>query len=216
MTDKPRLDDVKLVITGFGPFPGVPDNASSDLALAVTGNIDAMPGPDGRRIAATSAILDVDWSGIGPALETLYAQQAPTLCVHFGVSDRVAGFALERFAHNACEAAPDACGCRPSSDVLSPQAGERLESALPVEILVSKLAAAKITVTPSENAGRYLCNAAYFHSLLRAAQQSPTCAALFVHLSTKLHPGDARWPDVVDTGAAICLAALDVHHAKAL
>src|ERR1044071_7316198 len=95
----------RVLITGFGPFPGVPENPSGWLAEALTERwLSAEPH---RHIRAR--ILPTEWeaTALMPRLcETLQ----PDVMLHFGVCAQAKGFRIEHSAHNRVAARADARG----------------------------------------------------------------------------------------------------------
>src|SRR5262245_8728773 len=71
-----------VIITGFGPFPGVPVNATMRLVPElVQAARQALPG-----VRVTSAILATEWATAPMRLDALITEADPDLIVHFGVS----------------------------------------------------------------------------------------------------------------------------------
>src|SRR6185503_17433013 len=73
-----------VLITGFGPFPGVPVNATMqlvpELARAAARQFA------GVRIA--TEVLATEWAAAPQRLDALLAEIEPDLVLHFGVSSR--------------------------------------------------------------------------------------------------------------------------------
>ena len=170
----------RLLVTGFGPFPGVPFNASAVLAARAAGSfIDRSPDVD--IVAAT---LPTEWRAGLAQLDALWERLRPVAALHFGVSDRAAGLVLERTAHNACCDAVDACGAVSPSDRLDLRGPATLQTSLPVSSIERTLARRQVPGCISDDPGRYLCNAVYYHSLMHA--QAHCAHALFVHIPSGL------------------------------
>ena len=76
-----------LLLTGFGPFPNVPANATAVLVPRIAQAAElAFPGV---RIACH--ILPTEWAtGLHRAAD-LYRQLRPTAAIHFGVAGRANG-----------------------------------------------------------------------------------------------------------------------------
>ena len=73
-----------VLVTGFGPFPGVPVNATMLLLPALS-----LPAtklfPDVHFVLE---VLPTEWSAGPRRLERLLAETTPDLALHFGVSSR--------------------------------------------------------------------------------------------------------------------------------
>jgi pyroglutamyl-peptidase len=161
----------KLLVTGFGPFPGVRRNPSADVARLV-----AADGRWGRLGVQTQALV----------LPTTYAalngQLAPALLRGFdavlmiGVAGRSRRLRVERRAVNRASILfPDASGCRSESLGFGEAVDVRRTRASAPQALAA-LRSAGLPSRLSQDAGRYLCNAAYFRAL---AESVPV---LFVHI----------------------------------
>ena len=127
-----------MLITGFGPFPGVPVNATMQLVpeLAAAGTRAFA----GVRIA--TAILATEWAAAPRTLDGLLAEVKPDLVLHFGVSSRARGFEVESRAANACTQMPDAAGILPAGERLRADGAEHVKASLPVQHIVARLRAA--------------------------------------------------------------------------
>src|SRR5208337_2174559 len=85
---------VRVLVTGFGPFPGISHNASASLVLALE-NSPAAPG-----LEVTTAIIPVIWASARAATRQAVAGFQPHAVLHFGVSRRASGFEIETRALN--------------------------------------------------------------------------------------------------------------------
>jgi pyroglutamyl-peptidase len=172
-----------VLITGFGPFPGVPVNASGVLATRLAAAAR-------RRFsdaAIHAALLPTEWDR-GPARAARWiARLKPSIVLHFGVSSEAAGFVIERRAVNACVEYADGAGLFPALTVLDPDGPKRRMATLPVRLIVTRLRALGLPATASDDAGMYLCNAVLYGSL-GSASDLPLIAG-FVHLPASLATG---------------------------
>jgi pyroglutamyl-peptidase len=172
-----------VLITGFGPFPGVPVNATMrlvpELAFAA-----ARLYPDLR---ITAEILPTEWGAAPRRLEALLGDIAPDLALHFGVSNRARGFEVERRACNVNAGLPDAAGNLPPADAIHPGGADFMSASLPVSHIVARLRLRGIQAFVSRDAGTYLCNCLLYHTLAAAP---PNRRAGFIHLpATLARPG---------------------------
>ena len=177
-----------VLITGFGPFPGVPVNATMQLVpeLAAAGTRAFA----GVRIA--TAILATEWAAAPRTLDGLLAEVKPDLVLHFGVSSRARGFEVESRAANACTQMPDAAGIMPAGERLRADGAEHVKVSLPVQHIVARLRARGIPAFVSRDAGGYLCNATLYHSL-GCAREAPGRRVGFIHIPATLgRPGAAN------------------------
>ena len=204
-----------LLLTGFGPFPRVPVNATSLLVPRIAEAAD-------RAFAGVSIVCEIiptEWRAGLTRVETLYAKHRPFVAIHFGVSGRASGFAVEARARNRCAPSPDATDCLPDSHCIAEDAPEFLPSRLPVARIVERLRRKGMPAQISRDAGNYLCNALMFRTLDLARANDWPARNGFVHLPMSLvdprHPdrGPLRssplsWRQVVDGGLEIIAASL--------
>ncbi len=206
----------RVLLTGFGPFPGVPVNATMRLVPMLA---EAIPNvfPD---LACEHLLLATEWETAPMRVaEAHRASGAPDLVLHFGVSSRARGFEIETRARNACQMSADAAGALPFNLELAPDSGLAfLPSTLPVGHIVARLRARRIPAFASRDAGAYLCNAVLWRSL--ETQRSNGIGRLgFVHIPASLaKPGAANrgrsgacpltWDQALAGGLEIIAASL--------
>jgi pyroglutamyl-peptidase len=205
-------------VTGFGPFPRVPVNATSILVPKICA-ASAKAFPDVRIIGE---ILPTEWSAGPTRAAELYETLSPLLALHFGVSHRATGFAIEARGRNCCAPMPDAAGSLPSSTCISAEGPEYLPTGLPAGLLVERLRRRGIPAHLSRDAGSYLCNALMYRTLELAQRNGRPARSGFVHLPASL--ADPRypargplassplsWSDAIEGGLEIIAASLGRH-----
>ena len=161
-----------LLVTGFGPFPGVPVNPSAVVArrLGELARRHGLAGGDVRVL-----ILPTAYGAIPTLLEAALAE-APGAVLMLGVARRATRVRVETRARNrASRLFPDASGtvARCLTLAAGGPAERRTGAAGPA---LATLRRSGIAAIPSQDAGRYLCNAAYYRGL---AEGIPV---LFVHI----------------------------------
>jgi pyroglutamyl-peptidase len=204
-----------VLITAFGPFPGVPVNATMRLVPELAESA-TLAFPDVRFVIET---LATEWQAAPRRLAAVIAEVKPDLILHFGVSSRARGFEIEQRAHNACRSMPDAAGVLPRAATLRDGGADVLRTSLPVPHLVLALKRRGIPAYASRDAGAYLCNAVLYHSLQMAADRLRDCRVGFVHVPASLaRPGGPNrgrvgacpltWPQAVEGGLEIIAGCL--------
>lgn len=163
---------MRLLVTGFGPFPGMPLNPSAALALRVGALVRRRLGPDHPpRVLVLRTAYGALPEMLAPALA-----ERPAAVLMIGVAGRSRRVRIEDCARGrGSRLHPDASG-----RVAGPEKGTA-ETPLPLR---SRKAAPALAVLRrhgvaarrSHDAGRYLCNAGYHLAL----GEDP--AALFVHI----------------------------------
>ena len=186
-----------ILLTGFGPFPGVADNVSARFVPKLA-DLAARRFP-GHRVV--SRLLPTEWATAPERLAAWYAREKPRLALHFGVSARAKGFVVETLARNASCAREDAAGALPHAPCLVEDGPEALEVRLPARAIVTRLTALGLPAEVSGDAGDYLCNAVLYTSLLICAAPGQTAAAGFIHIPTTLARREKGTPSVEDGGA---------------
>lgn len=151
----------RLLITGFGPFPGVPDNPSGRLArrLATLPRLRLILGhrPD-------CLVLDTRYGALEAHLAPALARE-PLAVLMIGVAARRRRVCVEsRAVNRVSRLFPDAGGMVGRRFALDPggPAQRWSPAALPVRAALRR---AGLAAAPSRDAGRYLCNASYFRAL---------------------------------------------------
>lgn len=171
-----------VFLTGFGPFPGVPENVSEDIARAVAEKArHAFP-----KTRFETAILPVTWQGGPEALLAELDRLKPDIAIHFGVAASATGFQLETAARNHCRLADDATGCHPPALRISADGPNARSTSLPLDSIVAALTRLGLPVALSDDAGGYLCNATLYHSLAHAETAARARPTGFVHIPVAL------------------------------
>jgi pyroglutamyl-peptidase len=203
-SDAPRRP--RILLTGFGPFPTVADNASARLVAALTPLARArFPG-----VEIESEVLPTEWRAGPERLAALISFHDPDVIISFGVAHDATGFRLETQALNVCRLAPDAAGLEPLEPVLRGDGPEAHAGTGPISAIADRLSTRGYPVSISNDAGGYLCNAAFYHALDCAAGASAPRTIAFVHI-----PADLSIPPMTLDGAVagaleivnVCLAA---------
>ena len=205
-----------VLLTGFGPFPSVPANATSLLVPRIAEAArTAFPG-----IVFEVRTLPTEWAAGLAHLGELYDMLAPTVALHFGVSSRARGFEIEARGVNRRAFLPDAAGAFPSTPALSEGGADHLASTVPVSAIVARLRNRGLPAFVSRDAGAYLCNAALYSALDRARRAARDHRIGFIHLPSSLLVEERRpqfgphprcpltWRETIDGGLEIIGATL--------
>ena len=171
------MERPRVLLTGFGPFPGVPANPSGWLANALAERWPSAEA-DGRVHAR---ILPTEWEATA-LIPRLCETLEPHVTIHFGVSEHASTFRIERSAPNRAAPRADARGILPPSPVILAEGADRLDTAFPAGALARHLKTSGVAAVTSHSAGHYLCNFLYYHSLDWALRQPTPPLVLFVHI----------------------------------
>jgi pyroglutamyl-peptidase len=166
----------RVLLTGFGPFPGVADNPSSWLAETLA----LRPAPD-VEAELHARVVPTAWQ-TAELMPRLYDELQPHVMIHFGVNQRAKTFRIERFAHNRAARRTDAHGLMPAAPTIRADGADRFDTEVPAAALAAHLRSCGIAAASSRSAGSYLCNFLYYQSLAWARGHTDPRLALFVHI----------------------------------
>lgn len=164
---------MRLLVTGFGPFPRMPRNPSAALALAVA----ASPRWRSRGVAAECRVLATAYGALATELDPALATR-PDAVLMIGVAGRADRVRIERRGTSRRSTLfPDAAGrvaAKPgaSGPKDPPVRLTKVNAVAALRLLRAKAVPARL----SRDAGRYLCNASYHRAL------ALPCPVLFVHI----------------------------------
>ena len=166
----------RLLLTGFGPFPGVTHNPTSAI-------VDRL---NGRMVAGAMIFgghLDVRYDEVGADFDTLWDAHKPSMVLMLGVARTAHHIRLESSAQNVMSAtSPDNIGVyRDAQPIdLDHPTAHRLTTHLELSAVCLSLTTRGFSAVISSDAGRYVCNRLYYHALhkLMASGES----TLFMHV----------------------------------
>ena len=191
-----RRDRPVILLTGFGPFPGAPANASSLL-------VDELARLAPRRLpgyAVHAETLPTEWLAGPDRLSALLDDHAPVVALHFGVSHRARGFVVETRARNTRQDITDACGAAPDELCIAENGPPEMSATLPTGLIVERLRRMGLPVQLSRDAGGYLCNALLYHSLSEARRRDALRAGSSFGPSSGPRRGFIHIPDRLAAG----------------
>jgi pyroglutamyl-peptidase len=154
---------IKILVTGFGAFPGVPSNPSSALLSALKKRRRRL---QRFGIALELRELPVTYAGLPQRLARLAKEIRPDAILQFGVASGREVISVEKFARNHVDTRhPDASGKPAFKDVLVAHGPRALKTRIPDSEIVAALRRAGIPSAMSNDAGDYVCNASFYHAL---------------------------------------------------
>ena len=164
---------MRVLITGFGPFPGAPFNPSAALAKALA----CRRRPALAGIERATHVFATTYASVDRDLPKLFAQK-PDVVLMFGVAGRRRQLCIETRARNAVSLLfPDASGHRPRHGVIKLHGPAALSGNAPFASLAG---AAGTRARISRDAGSYLCNYVYWRALEQVRGTRPLVQ--FVHI----------------------------------
>lgn len=201
------MKTMRVAIAGFGRFPGAPFNPSAALAQALR----RRRRPAFAGLVRTTHVFATAYAAVDRDLAKLFAAK-PDVVLMFGLAARRRHVCIETRARNAVSVLfPDVSGYRPQESVIAARQPLSQRGGAPFVRLLAAARTAGVPARLSRDAGRYLCNYAYWQALHLARNGRPLIA--FVHIPrTRLMPGRASkhhapsLPQLVGAAEAILLA----------
>ena len=167
---------MRVLITGFGPFPRAPFNPSAAVARALA----RRRRPALAGLVRNAHVFATRYADIERDLPRLLAQK-PDIVLMFGLAGRARELRIEMRARNAASALlPDAARQRPQRRTIEMSEPAERFGCAPFSRLAAALRDQKVPVRISRDAGTYLCNYAYWRALEAAPNGRPLVQ--FVHI----------------------------------
>jgi pyroglutamyl-peptidase len=175
---------MRVLLTGFGPFPGVPANPSEMIAA----ELGARPRPhDGIELVTRA--LPVEYEAAGAGIRELISRIEPDAVLCLGVAAGRAAINLERFALNLDDAPiPDNAGQLLQGTAIVPDGPAAYQSTLPLDRMHAALVALDVPATMSNHAGTYICNHTFYaarHHIETLGHHAP-CGLVHIPLPLEL------------------------------
>ncbi|PAN49498.1 hypothetical protein PAHAL_9G453600 [Panicum hallii] len=184
---------VTVHVTGFKRFHGVADNPTERIVRNLQSFVEKRGLPKGLVLGSCTVLEAAGQGALGPLYELLestvlgreygLSNQDRVILLHFGANSGSHRFALENQAVNeATFRCPDELGWKPQRVPIMSSDGSILharQTTLPVKEISKSLQQMGYDVTPSDDAGRFVCNYVYYHSLRFAEKHG--IRSLFVH-----------------------------------
>jgi pyroglutamyl-peptidase len=201
---------LRILITGFGPFPGAPFNPTMPLVTRLT----RLRRPAFTDVALVGHIFHVTYGTVDRQLPELIAQHRPQGLLMFGLADRTGHVRIETRARNAVTTRfPDAdrnCARKGSISggadamMFGPHTSKLLRAAV----------GTGVDARASRDAGSYLCNYLSWRAIEAANSGDGPRLVAFVHVPLLARGGASQRKDagrrvtleqLVDAGEAMLL-----------
>ncbi|MGF6431942.1 MULTISPECIES: pyroglutamyl-peptidase I [Bradyrhizobium] len=178
---------LRILVTGFGPFPGAPFNPTMPLVKRLT----ALRRPAFDDIALSSHIFDVTYAAVDRELPELIAQHRPQALLMFGLAGRTNYLRIESRARNAVTTRfPDAGRQHARKGSIEGGADARMFGPQAEKLLRAALATG-IDARASRDAGSYLCNYLSWRAIEAVNGDNDLRLAQFIHVPPLAHDGTA-------------------------
>jgi pyroglutamyl-peptidase len=152
---------MRVLLLGFGPFPGAPRNPSAILVE----HLARRRRPALAGSIKTAYVFATTYATIDKELPKLLAGN-PDIVLMFGLAARRRHLCIEMRARNARSILfPDVRGYRPARGVIVPGGPAALRGTAPFAQLLAAARANGMPSRLSRDAGRYVCNYSYWRAL---------------------------------------------------
>jgi pyroglutamyl-peptidase len=166
---------LRILVTGFGPFPGAPDNPTGPLVRKLA----RAPRPG---VTVKAHVFPTRYKAVDRALPRLLRNFKPDAMIMFGLAARSRAIRVETLARNRISAHPDAGGSTPGPCAIDPASPRSLKVRAPTAALLRALQRTELPARLSRNAGDYLCNYALWHATRVTGEPGGPKFAAFIHL----------------------------------
>ena len=197
-------DRLRILITGFGPFPGAPHNPTMPLVDRLL----RLRRPAFDDVERSSHIFHVTYATVDRELPLLLEKHRPHALFMFGLAARTPYLRVETRARNAVTTTwPDADGTRIGKGSIADSAGAMMFGPHTAKLLRAALATG-IDARASRDAGAYLCNYLCWRAIEATRRDDGPRLAAFIHIPPLARDGMARpgrisLEELVDAGEAM-------------
>jgi pyroglutamyl-peptidase len=203
-------EKLRILITGFGPFPGAPFNPTQPLVARLL----RLRRPALGDVELSGHIFPVTYQAVDRELPELLAKYRPQALLMFGLATRTAHVRIESRARNAVTTRwPDADQTRARKGSIAGGADAMMFGPHTAKLLRAADGAG-VDARASRDAGSYLCNYLSWRALEATCRDTGPRLAAFVHIpliardSTLHRKGTTHritLDELVDAGEAMLL-----------
>jgi pyroglutamyl-peptidase len=202
-------DKLRILVTGFGPFPGAPHNPTQ----ALVPRLIKLRRPAFDDVEFSSHIFPVTYKAVDRELPLALAKYKPHALLMFGLASRTDYVRIETRARNAVTMLwPDASQARSRKGSIESGGAAKMFGPHTAKLLRAADGTG-IDARASRDAGSYLCNYLSWRAIEAVEADSGARLAAFVHIPPLARDGSPRrkgFPRVtleqlVDAGEAMLL-----------
>ncbi|MEH2507548.1 MULTISPECIES: pyroglutamyl-peptidase I [unclassified Bradyrhizobium] len=202
-------DKLRILITGFGPFPGAPYNPTQSLVARLT----RLRRPAFTDVELSSHIFPVTYKAVDRELPLALQKHQPHALLMFGLASRTSYLRIETRARNAVTMLwPDAAQTRARKGSIADGADAQRFGPHTAKLLrVAKNTG--LDARASRDAGSYLCNYLSWRAIEAVDAGNGPRLATFIHIPPLARSGAARrkgvpritLEELVDAGEAMLM-----------
>jgi pyroglutamyl-peptidase len=200
--------NLRLLITGFGPFPGAPYNPTMPLVARLL----RLRRPAFSEVEFSGHIFPVTYKAVDRELPQLLAKHRPHALLMFGLASRTRYVRIESRARNAVTMLwPDADHTSIRKGSIADGAGAKMFGPHTAKLLRAAVGTG-IDARTSRDAGSYLCNYLSWRAIEATCADNGPRLAAFVHVPPiarggaphrKGMPHGVTLEEMVDAGEAM-------------
>jgi pyroglutamyl-peptidase len=203
-------DKLRILVTGFEPFPGAPYNPTQPLVA----RLSRLRRPALDDVELSGHIFPVTYKAVDRQLPELLKQYRPQALLMFGLANRTAYVRIETRARNAVTTLwPDADHTRVRNGSIAGGADAMMFGPHTANLLRAAMGTG-IDARSSRDAGSYLCNYLSWRAIEAVSADNGTLLAAFVHVPLLARGGVSQrkgathritLEELADAGEAILL-----------
>jgi pyroglutamyl-peptidase len=196
LIDKP----LRILVTGFGPFPGAPRNPTQ----ALVGRLARLRRPVLADVAVIDHVFPVSYDAVDRELPELLARHRPHALLMFGLAARTRHLRIETQARNTLTNRwPDRDGRYNTHVTIAPDT-DAMVFGPHTRRLLRAVQMSGVDAKLSRSAGSYLCNYLCWRALEAAQNGTGPRLAAFIHVPPVVH-GGATAAGLARAGEALLL-----------
>jgi pyroglutamyl-peptidase len=209
-TSPAMTEKLRILITGFGPFPGAPFNPTEPLVARLL----KLRRPAFSDVDLSGHIFPVTYRAVDRQLPQLLAERRPHALLMFGLATRTPYVRIETRARNAVTMLwPDADHTSVRKGSIAPSADAKTFGPHTAKLLRAALGTG-VDARASRDAGSYLCNYLSWRAIEAAGADDGPRLAAFVHVPLLARDGTSQrkgtqhritLEELVDAGEAMLL-----------
>jgi pyroglutamyl-peptidase len=179
---------LRVLVTGFGPFPGAPFNPTQPLVARMT----KLRRPAFADVELSSHIFPVTYTAVDRELPLALAKHKPHALLMFGLASRTGYVRVETRARNAVTMLwPDASQARSRKGSIADGAAAQMFGPH-TQKLLRAADSTGIDARASRDAGSYLCNYLSWRAIEAVETGNGPRLAAFVHIPPLARDGSPR------------------------
>jgi pyroglutamyl-peptidase len=203
-------EKLRILITGFGPFPGAPYNPTQPLVARLL----RLRRPALSDVELSGHIFPVTYRAVDRELPQVLAKHRPRALLMFGLASRTRFVRVETRARNAVTMLwPDAAQTRSRKGSIADDTDAKMFGPHTAKLLRAALGT-RIDARASRDAGSYLCNYLSWRAIEASGGDNGPRLAAFVHVPLLPRDGTSQrqgathritLDELVDAGEAMLL-----------